>query len=152
MGKKIAIALFIILIAAVIALYVWEIVVNESSPTKNLPKALAIVVGCIAGIARVLTGTGRKSLKFYESQYANEIKGAFADASFDRKKLLCAIRLYDEGNLGKATKYLIPLQNKCKNEDDHAAVGLFLALTFTSMHLYREAINVYLHLIDMNIT
>ena len=100
----------------------------------------------------MLVGSGRKALKFYESLYSEEIKNAFAKSSFDRNKLLCAVRLFDEGNYGKAAKYLISLQPKCNKKDDYSAVGLFLALTFTEMHLYNEAANVYLGLIKMDIT
>jgi len=151
-SKKIAIAFFVILIVATIALYVCEIAFNGTPPTQRLAKALAIVIGGIAGIAKVLSGPSRKNLKFYESQYSEEIKNAFSGSSFDRNKLLCALRLYDEGNLGKAAKYLISLQPKCNKEDDYSAVGLFLALTFTEMKLYNEAVNVYLSLIKMGIT
>lgn len=35
------------------------------------------------------------------------------------------------------------LKNKCKRSDDFFAVGLFLALNFTDMHLYEEALHEY---------
>lgn len=94
MSVKIIRSILIILIIAVIGLYIYEIVVLKKDPMENLFRAVIVAAGCVIGIAR-LSGKGRRrSLDYYEAMYQKDIGNAFASAFLDRKKLLCAIRLY----------------------------------------------------------
>lgn len=152
--KIIISAVFVALIIFIITVYVVDIVSNNSAPTKNLFKTLGVVAAAVLGIIRIWAGSarGRNNLDFYQREYADQIKNAFADSPASRKKLLCAIRLYNENNLKKAAKYLISLKPLCKRKDDFYAVGLFIALVFTDMGLANEAIDVYNQLLKMDIT
>ena len=152
MAKKILAFLLILLLVAVIAFYIYDIVFNDTSPGENFLRMLAVVVACVAGLVRIFVSPrSRKRLGFYETQYAEQIQNAFCSSFRDRKKLLCAIRLYNEKNYAKAAKYLISLKPRCRKRDDYAAVGVFLALVLTDMGLYKEAIYTYEQLIDMNL-
>ena len=69
-----------------------------------------------------------------------------------RKKLLCAVRLYNEDKYRKAIKYLTELQSCCDHTDDYYAVGLFLGLALTDMGHESAAVEVYNSLLRMGIT
>ena len=150
--KIILAVILIALIAASLAFYVMDIILNDTPPTQNLFKALIAVFICTGTLIRLFVRKGRRSLAYYESQYYEHIKNAFANSLFYRKKLLCAIRLYNENNLGKALKYLEQLKQVAKERDDLYAVGLFTALVFTDMGYEQNAIVVYKALLNMNIT
>ncbi len=151
--KIVVSALFILLIAASVIFYVVDIVNNNTAPTKNLFKALAVVFICLAGLVKLFVSgnSKRRGLDFYEKEYSVHLKSAFSESPFWRKKLLCAIRLYNENKFAKAIKYLNELKPLCKKQDDFYAVGLFLGLTFTDMGLELAAVDVYNALIKMGI-
>ena len=149
--KYILVAILIVLIIASVGFYVADIVLNGTPPTKNVFKALTAVFICLGSLIRLLNKKGRKSLKYYESQYSEHIRQAFASSPFYRRKLLCAIRLYNEDNFGKALKYLVQLKPVCKEKEDLYAVGLFTGIVFTDMGFTDDAIAVYNALIDMRI-
>ena len=154
-SNVIKIILVIILIALMIVtlgFYIADFIINNTPPTKNLFRTLAIVFVCFASIIRLRANNGRRNLAFYESAYQKHIKDAFADRPFYRKKLLCAIRLYDEGKCNKAIKYLLELKNVSRTQDDIYVVGLITGLALTEAEYYNEAIHVYNSLIEMDIT
>ena len=151
MTVKILRAILIILILVVIGLYIYEIAVLQKDPMENLFRAVIVAAGCAAGIAR-LSGKGRRrSLDYYEAMYRKDIGNAFSGAFLDRKKLLCAIRLYNEGNFRKSAKYLAQLKPQCKESADFYAVGMFLALIYTDLRLYDQAVMMYHQLIGMEL-
>ena len=99
-SNGIKIILVIILTALIIVtsgFYIVDLIINNTPPTKNLFRTLAIVFVCLASIIRLLYNKGRRNLVSYESAYQKHIKDAFADRPFYKKKLMCAIRLYDVG-------------------------------------------------------
>ena len=150
--KIILTAVFICLIALTIAFYVFDIVKNDSPPSKNIFRTLALIFALLAGIVRVQTiGGKRRSLDYYKAQYAEHLEGAFEDSFLNQKKLLRAVRLYNEGNNTKALKYLAQLKPVCQTRDDVYAVGLFIALTLTDMRLENEAAEIYKQMISMNV-
>lgn len=152
-SKTILSTVFILLIIASIGFYVADIIINGTPPEENLFKMLVACFISMGGLCRLLIrGRRRKDLHFYESQYADQIKNAFADSRFYKNKLLCAIRLYNENNIRKAVKYLVSLKPVCKTRDDVYAVGLFLALSLTDMDYFTDAIEQYKELINMNVT
>lgn len=151
MLRKIIIFTVILLIIATVAFYVIDVTVYDNDIAKNLPRMLVILGSEIICLVRLLFGSGRRrNLAFYESEYAREIEGAFKDEYMNKKKLLCAIRLYNEDKLEKAAKYLISLKPLCKTREDVKAVGLFLALVLTDMGLGADAVTVYEQMIQMN--
>ena len=150
--KTILAIVLIALMIVTLGYYIADLMINNTPPTKNLFRTLAIVFACLASIIRLCSNKGRRNLASYESAYQKHIKDAFADRPFYRKKLLCAIRLYDEGKCDKAIKYLLELKGVSQTRDDIYAVGLFTGLTLTEAECYNEAIHVYNSLIEMDIT
>lgn len=144
----------VILVALILASAGWfvaDILINNTPPTKNLFKALAVIFTCLAALFRLSYNNGRRGLAFYENAYREHIKSAFSDRPFYKKKLLCAIRLYNEDQHGKAMKYLVDLKKVAQTSDDIYAVGLITGLTLTDMECYNDAILVYNALIEMNL-
>ncbi|MBQ8719664.1 MAG: tetratricopeptide repeat protein [Clostridia bacterium] len=152
LAKIIAATILILLIIASITLYVVDIIINQTPPTENLFKALAAIFICSGSLVRIFVRRGRRSLEYYESAYANDINGAFESSVLNRKKLLCALRLYNEDNLGKALKYLGELRPACQTREDVYAVGLFTGIVFTDMGYDNDAIAIYKQMIQMNVT
>ena len=150
--KTILAIVLIALMIVTLGFYIADLMINNTPPTKNLFRTLAIVFGCLASTIRLWSNKGRRNLVSYESAYQKHIKDAFANRPFYRKKLLSAIRLYDEGKCDKAIKYLLELKGVSQTRDDIYAVGLFTGLTLTEAKCYNEAIHVYNSLIEMNIT
>lgn len=147
--KKILLRVFLVLvILAVIGLYIYDYTVNDVPPTKNLFRGCSIICLCIAGFLRTFQTSRRNSLDIYEKQYADILGSAFIDQPFWRKKLLCAVRLYNEDNYGKALKYLTDLKQKTQTREDEYAVDLFAALCFTDLEAYEQASHIYQHLIS----
>ncbi|MBQ9807143.1 MAG: tetratricopeptide repeat protein [Clostridia bacterium] len=155
-NKAIKIIISTILIALIfvsVIFYVADIVMNDTSPTKNLFALFALIITGIVGLARLFFAKGNgRGLDFYEQQYSEILKEAFSDSLLRRKKLLCAIRLYNENKYKKAVKYLNELQPLCKKYDDFYSVGIFLGLIFTDAGLKEDAVDIYQTLISMNVT
>ncbi len=150
--KNILIIILTVLIIASGWFYVGDIILNGTPLTDNLFQLLAAVFICIGSLIRLLTAKGRRSLEFYEHQYNQHIEHAFSNSPFYKKKLLCAIRLYNEDNFKKALKYLLELKSVCKEKEDLYAVGLFTGIVLTDMGLQDDAVHVYNALINLNIT
>ena len=149
--KIVLVIILIVLMIVTLGFYIVDLIINNTPPTKNLFRALAIVFACLASIIRLSTNKGRRNLASYESAYQKHIKDAFADRPFYKQKLLCAIRLYDEGKYDKAIKYLLDLKSVSQTRDEIYAVGLITGLALTRAECYNEAIHVYNSMIEMNI-
>lgn len=148
MKKNLLRIILVLIMLAVIALYIYDIAVNHAAPTNNLFRAASVVFICIAAIIRTGQARQRNSLDFYEQQYADILERAFIDQPFWRKKLLCAVRLYNEDNYHKALKYLMDLKEKTQTREDDYAVYLFAALCFTELGVYDQAIHIYQQMIS----
>lgn len=146
--------LFTILIAlaivAIIAFYVYDVVCSKTPFSENLFRALAVIFVLLGTLVRVFNGYRRKSLDFYEKSYKEVIGQAFQNKTFLRKKLLCATRLYNEGNHEKALKYLSELCKEAEIQRDVIPVLLFSALCYTDLGLFDDAISVYYKLLELD--
>lgn len=141
------------LIVVAVAFYVIDIVRNDTPADKYLFRMLAAVFICLGGLARIFS-PGVKSgrgLRFYEIQYQKEIRNAFFDAPSCKRRLLTALKLYNENKLDKAAKILIDLRPSCKTKDDFHVVDLFVALCMTDMGFYEEAAHTYNKMIENNL-
>lgn len=148
MKKNLLRIILVLIMLAVITLYIYDIAVNHAAPTRNLFRAASVVFICLAAIIRTGQARQRNSLEFYEQQYADILEKAFVDQPFWRKKLLCAVRLYNEDNHHKALKYLTDLKEKTQTREDDYAVYLFAALCFTELEVYDQAIHIYQKMIS----
>ena len=152
--RIICISLLVTLIIVAVAFYVIDIVRNDTPADDNLFKMLAAVFICLGSLTRFVTRGGRRggSLSFYEKQYAKEIGNAFSSFPAQRRRLLTAIKMYNENRMDKAANVLMDLRSLCQSKDDYYAVWLFLGLCFTDMGLREEAVTVYNQMIEMRIT
>lgn len=145
--KKTILAVVLVLISlAVIGLYITDLVINNAEPTKNLFRVVIVVVICVLNLIRLNSRNQRQPLEFYASQFDDILHNAF-QGKFYRNKLLCAIRLYHEGNIRKALKYLFDLKDRCETKDDQYAVMLWIALCFTDLQLLDQAEKMYMQMI-----
>lgn len=144
------IAVVILFIVGIIAFYLYDVIWVKTTYTKNLFRTIAIISLLLGTLLKLVNGFGRKSLEVYEKAYANELGYAFKNKPFQRKKLLCACRLYDESNYRKSLKYLFQLLREVEFERDSIPVLLFIALCYTDAGVTDEAINVYYDLLKID--
>lgn len=147
MKKKLIRSIFILLAAAMVGFYFYDLKVNGSAPGDNLFRTISIVCICIGGFLRTGSTPARRSLKAYDAVYTDILREAFITQPFWRNKLLCAVRLYNENNFDKSLKYLFDMKQRCQTKQDEYAVMLFVALCFTEMGLYDHAEKVYMQMI-----
>lgn len=141
--KTVLTIVIILLSLAVVGYYLYDVFYLHTPYTRNLLKVLVILTGSFGAIAKLYGSGQRKKLGFYESSYKNEIGNAFANKPPQRKKLLNACRLYDEGNYNKALKCLFKLRNEADGSTDEVPVLLFIALCYTDFGVSAEAIKAY---------
>lgn len=139
--------LLVLIILAVISLFIFEYFVNQIPLSKNWVRGCIIILFCIVGLFRTFTAR-RKNLAFYADMYPEIIKNSFDNQPLCKKKLLCAIRLYNENKHSKAIKYLIDVKNYAKTNEENYCVDLFAALIYTDIKIYDQAIKIYQNLIS----
>ena len=144
------IAVVILLIVGTIALYLYDVIWVKTPYTQNMFRTLAIIFLLLGTLVKLINGSSRNSLDMYEKAYANELGCAFKNKPFQRKKLLCACRLYNESNYRKALKYLFQLLHEVEFERDSIPVLLFIALCYTDAGVTSEAIKVYYDLLKID--
>lgn len=146
----ISIVILMILLIGMIAFYLYDVIFLQTPYTRHLFRTLAVVCLLLGTLFRLINGGGRKGLGIYEKAYAEELGSAFTDRPFQRKKLLCACRLYNETNYGKALKYLFQLLRDAKTKEDCVPVLLFIALCYTDAGVNSEAIRAYSELLKVD--
>ena len=143
MKRKIGIILVIALMIAALGLYVWEIVTKGES--DNMLSLLAVEFSLLATLIRLIKGgrRGRRPLSFYEQHYSKELGRAFEGQPKNRKRLLGALRLYNENRFDLALSDLKALYRECRNTYDRQTVLLFTALCYDDSNRKDEAIEKY---------
>ena len=148
--KILTVILYVVIIALIgicIVLFVIETKNNgwKIDPSKA-SKLGILLAGLVLSLVRLIGKTGNTpSLKKYESLYAKELGGAFSapDQKKEKRKLLKGIACYNQNKFAKAEEYFKPLVGVCRRRDDHTAVLLFLALTYTDWKLPDKAVTTY---------
>ena len=130
----------LLLIVGLVGFYLYDVFYLHTPYTKHLFRTLAASCLLLGTLLRLLSGSKRKSLQFYEKIYEAELGTAFAAEPLLRKKLLCACRLHDEANYGKALKYLFQLLSTSRSGSDSVPVLLFIALGYTDAGVHDEAV------------
>lgn len=149
--RKIAVTvLIIVVIIGLIGFYLFDVFYSKMPYKENLLRVLSTLCVLIATLIRVHRGTERVNLDFYEKFYEKEIGYAFNNKPLQKKKLLCACRLYNESNYRKALKYLFQLLKEAEFDRDIATVLLFIALCYTDVGATEEAIKVYYDLFKVD--
>jgi Flp pilus assembly protein TadD len=143
MRKTICIILVIALMIAALGFYLWEVITKGES--DNLLSLLAVEFSLLATLVRVFKGgrRSRRPLSFYEAHYSKELGRAFEGQPKNRKKLLGALRLYNENRYDLAISDLKSLYRECRNTYDKQAVLLFTALCYDDSERKIDAIEKY---------
>ena len=150
MKRIIIIILVILLMVAALGFYLWEIITKGES--DNLLSLLAVEFSLLATLIRLFKreGRGRKPLSFYEHHYTQELGRAFDTQPKNKKKLLTAIRLYNENKFDPALDILKELYRECRNTYDKQAVLMFTALCYNDSDRAPLAIQHYENLLIEN--
>jgi len=144
--KIIATVLFVGLVLFGIGLYLYEVLVKNTSPTENLLRLVILSASGVLGLTKLYGGQKkrrRRSLEYYEGQYTKELKNTFVEDPASKKSLLKAIRLYNENKFISAVRILKSLRSKCASSRDSYAVELFIALSYTDMGALKSAADSY---------
>ena len=154
--KKNIIVLNILRIAVLLAIfgvigaYIYDIYANGTPFGDNIFRTAAIVFMLLGTLVRLMGRRGRRGLEFYERHFKEELGQAFMNKPLMRKKLLCAVRLYNEDNYRKALKYLADLYKKSETARDGLPVMLFIALCYSDAGLPQEAVKVYQQMLEVD--
>lgn len=152
--KKIRIRIILIfIICLMVGLYLYGLFAEELPYTKNLFRTISVVCLCIAGLIRTAEPRSRRhnSLTFYEESYREVIGDSFTDKPEHRKKLLKALRFFNEQNYEKSLCLLRSLLPYCDSQNESYAVHLFAALSFTRSKLWEQAEQIYLRMIHIGL-
>ena len=143
MKRIILIVLVILLMAAALGFYLWEIVTKGES--DNLLSLLAVEFSLLATLVRLFKKERRvrRPLTFYEHHYAPELGRAFDNQPKNKKKLLAAIRLYNENKFDPSLDMLRELYRECRSTYDRQAVLMFTALCYNDSNRESSAIEYY---------
>ncbi len=145
-NKALIIFLRIVIVLAIIGIigfYVYDIYANGTPYSENVFKTAAVVFALIGTLVKLMPRRGRRNLQFYEAHFKDELGQAFVNKPRLRKKLLSAVRLFDEDNFRKALKYLTELYKKAESSRDGLPVMLFIALCYSEAGIPEEAVKVY---------
>lgn len=143
--------IIVLLMAGTIAYYVYDIYVNGTPAEENIVRVLAIVVCAIGALVKLFAPQRRRSgLEVYEKAYEKEIGQAFINNKPMRKKLLCAIRLYNENKYDKALKNLAALLKDAESDRDRVSVLLFIAICYSDAGFTEDAIKAYNRLLQLD--
>ena len=150
----VGIALVAILIAAAVALFVFQTAQNGwVIDSKNAARMAVVIIGLLLTLVKLITRSGSaRSLSVYEKAYKKEIGNAFSrpDTKKYKRTLLRATALYNENRFDAAIKLLTELENKCNTADDYCAVLFFLALCYSDSGMIDEGIFEYEKLLKYN--
>lgn len=142
--NKVLLVIYIAALAFFIGLAVYINFINKDSEIITNSRLATVSVAFIIGIMRILNrSSGRKSLAFYKQFYAENIKDSFSDNRKNLKKLLKALRFYNEDKYQKALKLLDELLPECETPNERYSVYLFKALSFEDMNQDEKAVEVY---------
>lgn len=157
MKTKIIRAVIIIVILAIeifcIGYFIYETFIMKKGFMETY-RCLLPAVAFGVYFARLFTAnrTKQKSLGFYENFYLNDIGDAFKDSVSDRKKLLIALRLYNQDDAKKSINMLKKLLKKCKTDEEFKVVFLFIARNYDDQGLYNMALAYYKKILEIDST
>ena len=150
--KRIAVCNAVIILLAVLltGFFAWSVISGEASFSKTFPRMAVALVSCVGALVKINGSTGRRmSLDKIEAAYIEDIGDVFRPRPMLRKKLLCAIRLYNESNYRKSVKYLLDLAKRSEGAEEYTVSMMFVALNFTDAGVYQAAVNAYMRILDV---
>lgn len=142
--KKTAKAIYILLIAAVIGLFVYIYFTEGSLDYQDLFKGMLVILAALGSLfgIRNQRSTGDKKA-MYQKAYSDFIQDPFPDDKRLQKKFYSAVDDYNRNKPADALKKLTQLRKNCQSSSELYAVTVFTALCYDEQRLCREAINHY---------
>lgn len=150
MSNKTKIIILSVAFVALVAVIIYGLITGDATIKDAIVELGVAAVTFLVVLLKVLW-VGReihKPLSFYEVSYRRLIEHAFKDDAKSRRKLLMALRLFDEDRCKSSLKMLKKLEDACITSHDRCAVGLFIARNYTDMGNYGDAYNKYSELIE----
>lgn len=144
--KKIAIALYALLITAAIALLGYQLVIEKNFDTGFLLKGGLCVLALVTAMIRHIFSVRKPAANqktLYQKAYAQYITNAFQDDDKLEKRLYRAIDDYNNGKPGAAITKLEKLRSECTRTNELYAVTVFTALCLDEVQLYDQAVTQY---------
>lgn len=142
-------AVIILLALLATVSFVIGVIQGELSFAKDFIQFAGVIISCLIFLSINNKAGRRMSLDMIEQAYKDDIGEAFCSRPFLRKKLLCAIRLYNESNYAKAIKYLSDLVRRAEVTEECTTAMIFIALSFSDAGLYSQAIEGYNKILEV---
>ncbi len=150
MKKIIPNILIISLFLVIVGMFIYDYVYLKKPLENNIIRIIMVVAGLIITLVRINGQEQKRPLWFYEKAYKDKLGEAFVRKPALRKKLLSAVRFFDEEKYYKALEELDKLLKKCDDDADFSAVLLFRAICFERTGLKDEAEKLYKEVLDFN--
>ncbi len=146
MKKKLITAGLVLLLIAIVALFVWELATAGSFAPGLILRTVALIVLVLSAIARVNRGSPRGNrVRQYAELYRDHLRSAFtADGKkWQYTQLMLAVDRYNTDRYTAAIRILDGLRAHCETADDHCAVLLFTALSYSELGQTESAMQTY---------
>ena len=146
--KRILLVIIVVLLVFSCGYYIYEVAVQGASPTENLGRLIVVLLSCLIALNRIRqSGIGqraeRKPLSFYEKHFWQQLEHVYSRDAKSRKKLLEAVRYFDEDKFAPALKILENLKKARPAKREFNCLCLFSALCYTDWGLTDAAIKEY---------
>ncbi len=148
MKKKWIILLYVLLILAAGILLFIEYRNKGTMEQSTLIRWIIIIIGALIGIAKTLTGRGRRGITtnktaFYDRHYGNLIGKAFETRPKERKLLNAALDDFNADKYDASVKKLLKLNESCRGSAEQRTVSFFLGWNAELMGDTQQALQYY---------
>lgn len=135
--------ILVVLFFVVAAFYIVDVVLNNTPWIERIFFCISVETLIIGTIIRMYKGMPDVKISMYEKYYKEELGEAFIDDKSKRKKLLIALKHYNQNNYKKSLAILEKLKLNAESRKDKIPVILFEALCYTETCLYHNAEESY---------
>jgi len=145
-GLKIILCTVIaLLMASVIAYFIYECVSSGGIDKENALRAAVILLSCIATLIKLFSAprVARLSPDTYRETYKDLIGQAFSEDKKLEARFFAALDKYNANDLAGAISALGKLADKCKRADERFTLSFFMALCYDELRAYKAAIPLY---------
>lgn len=133
----------LLVVLSLLVAMIYMIFFSEERNIRQIVKCGIILFVYVAAIIGNVVKNRFGLLKSYEKEYKSVLGDAFGSDKKGRKKLLLAIRCYNNDEYSKTHRLLDRLTEKCERRDDYCAVYMFSALCYTKEGLDDAAVSEY---------
>lgn len=160
MKRKVFALVLVGIMLALVAVAIVSVVLelkNGTAETNTVIRAVLICAMAVITTLRVVFGFkgSSKAVRLkYEQAYKKEIRDAFSAEGQEKAKdmLMKGIELYNNNRFDKAIETLAKLIPECRTDNDHAAVLMFVALSYTDLGSPEDALAAYYDLLKFDDT